>query len=157
MALGVATFAMLPLFGLMAMSINGASDAMNRARATESLRSAEAAIKAQQWVSSSSSFQFGSPLLSSGQQITWQIGGSTASYDFAIGQSGAILTSGTGYGALHIQVVPATTISGTTLYQAPLKIYLTAAWPESATYDQTRGWTHAKGFVSSVLYLPCSK
>ena len=168
LAIGITAFALIAIVGLIPTGLRSTQEANDQARATEVLKLAATAIRGQYYLGTSGSptvvtnYSFANYLST---QDPAAVAGDTSSpwnlhtkyfttqspwtFTFSVLNDVSIqrstdTTSIPRY-KLFMQVYPPADIN------APLRVYLSAAWPGAATHAGTT-WVNAQGYVEATVY-----
>lgn len=156
LALGVVSFAILGVLGLLPVSLDIHRNATQRQFAIEALQQASVAVQSQFYDESSGNYSFTDWLSQSGTPISWKAGDGVKEYSLDILSDGTVRNSSTPsstptYQKLHLQVDAPSAVDSTSLPRGPVVVKLSVAWPATALWNgQT--WQNSTGSLDAVLY-----
>jgi uncharacterized protein (TIGR02598 family) len=156
LALGVVSFAILGVLGLLPISLDIHRNAVQRQFAIEALQQASVAVQSQFYNEGSGDYSFNDWLSQAGNPISWKAGDGVKEYSLDILSDGTVRNSSTPastptYQKLHLQVDAPSALDATSLPKGPVMVKLSVAWPATAQWSgQT--WQNSTGSLDAVLY-----
>ena len=143
LALGLVSFCLLAVMGLLPMGLKSVKNAGDEAAATNALNQMGAAIR-------NATSEDGVAYAANGSfsQLAWRLDGASRTFsDIMIGLSGQ-QDAANGRFKAHVEIISPASAS------APGHARVSIAWPAAATWTAA-GWTKAEGSVSSgLIFLP---
>lgn len=157
LALGLVSFALVSVMGLLPAGLRIHKDSIERQRAWETVQQASVAVTSQR-AGTNNDFIFCNWLSDSSTPISWRAGAGTQNFEMEILESGDIRQSSTPVSditrqKMRVEVIAPTALSGTSIAQSPATVKVSVAWPASARWSGDK-WANASGFVDTVLYAP---
>ena len=156
LALGIISFALLGVLGLLPVSLDMHRNAMQRQVAMEALQQASVAVGTQSRHATNGSYVFNDWLSQAGLPLSWKPGDAVKDYTLDLLADGTIRRGNTPastptYQKLHLRVAAPAVVTNTSLPNGPVMVKVSVAWPAAAQWDgQT--WKNSAGSLDTVLY-----
>lgn len=156
LALGVVSFAMLGVLGLLPVALNIHHDSMQRQLAAEALQQASVAIQSQSLDTNSQSYSFSKWLTDTTKPISWKAGDALKTYNLEVVEGGNIRQPTTPSSAvtlqkLRVEVKAPGALNFSSLPAGPVVVKVSVAWPAAATWTG-QAWQNASGTMDTILY-----